>query len=110
MIKKFLLDYMDTKGPELGVGVDVTLTHTDDALRAMIVTQGCFLPPDFRGPRPVATEGEREGYIRQWLEINGIFSSHIPSDLSLLSCILTSTGVDKNDYKWEVREDDRDQY
>ena len=57
-----------------------------------------FPPCRLQGPQPVAIEGEREGHIRHWLEINGIFSSHIswPIQSDLFSFSQVSTRMTIN--------------
>ena len=74
--------YMIGSGLEPGeVGVEITLTGTDEEINTIIVTQSSLLPHGFDGERPEAEIGKREIYVRQWLEDNGTFLL-----TSLLAC------------------------
>jgi len=64
---------MTAKQPKVGV----TFAGTPDNLETIIVTQACRLSKSQK-TLPVATEGEREELVRQWLENNGnVFSLRI---------------------------------
>jgi hypothetical protein len=53
--------------------VAVTLTGTADDIEIILVTQECLLTEGQRvePPLPMATEGDQEECVRQWLENNG---------------------------------------
>jgi len=83
--------------------VDVWYTEEGRGLETIIITQGCFAS----GPPPVATEGQREKLVRQWLENKGnVLLTVIPSDPAQTF----PSGVDEGEYTWEVRDDCRDVY
>ena len=63
----------------------------------IIATRGCY---NFVGPPPQVVEGEKEEFIRKWLEKIGIFSPYPPSSFLSLSL---STGITPDDYQWEIR-------
>jgi hypothetical protein len=105
-IEKAITDHMAAKLPQSKGVVTVTLTATNDNLETILVTQECLLTRAQRlnGPLPVTTEGEREECVRQWLESNG---NRSPCYCFLLSSILTvSTGVGRDEYKWDTRHHD----
>jgi len=81
VINESVIKYVAPRESENGVGVDVMLDFINDRYGIIIVTQGCFVPHGSSGPEPVATEGEREELVRQWLEDNGMFSSCTPLDV-----------------------------
>ena len=84
-IENAIIEYMTTKRPEwkgkrMGKVV-VTYTGLYDAIETIIITQGCLLTKAQRlnSLLPVGTEGEREDFIREWLESNGNVSPcHCP--------------------------------
>ena len=72
-------------------------------IEIIIITQDCRLPASYNLPLPVATQGEREELVRQWLEKNGNapFLRTSPP-----RCVMSPAGVSKDEYKWGIREDD----
>jgi len=88
IIKKSLRDYMADKAEDL---VDIWFVQKGKIVNTIIITQGCLLTESHQlsGPMPVATEGEQERIVREWLEIYGdvyfywkCLSSGLCSDVS----------------------------
>jgi hypothetical protein len=113
-IENAVIEYIIARRPEWRGKrkgkVFVTFTGPEDDIETIIITQGCLLTKAQRLNRllPVGTEGEREEFIRQWLESNG---NAIFLQLPLSCCVLMmSAGVSKDEYTWMTREDHRDPY
>ena len=105
IIQDAIRTYLTPIRPKRESEVVVELDGTSwDNLELIIVTQDCLLPGSWDLPLPVATEGEREECVREWLEGNGT----VPSlRASPLCCVLTfPAGVSKSEYRWGIIEDD----
>jgi len=86
--------------------VDVWYADRGETIMAIIITQGCLLtePHQLNGPLPVATEGEQEKLVREWLKRKG---THFLRVSSLACAQMFPTGFDESQYTWEVHDDPR---
>jgi len=72
IIEDSIRKYMVDSGLEPSeAGVDISPSGTVENPGTIIVTKNCLIPYGFTGRRPVAEEGERERFVRRWLEHNG---------------------------------------
>ena len=105
IIEGAVVDHMAAKKPDLKGVVAVMYAEMEEIHEIIIVTKGCLLtkPRHLKGPLPVATEGEWENGIREWLESNGKISLSKYLLCAAFSC------VHENEYSWEVQDDYTDQ-